>query len=93
MRPDSNFVMVGERTNVTGSKRFAKLIAKDDYGGGLAVALDQVRGGANLIYSVTDHWFTGVNAGVTRLTGDASKSPISIANTYGTALAFVGYRF
>src|SRR5262249_30907684 len=34
IRPDSNFVMVGERTNVTGSKRFAKLIATDDYSGG-----------------------------------------------------------
>jgi len=49
IRPDSNFMMVGERTNVTGSKRFSNLIKKDDYNGALVVALDQVRSGANLI--------------------------------------------
>ena len=41
--------MIGERTNVTGSRRFARLIPSDDYESALAVALDQVRGGANLI--------------------------------------------
>ncbi|RIL03917.1 MAG: methionine synthase [Proteobacteria bacterium] len=49
VRPDTNFLMVGERTNVTGSKRFAKLVLDGDYGKALEVALDQVRGGANLI--------------------------------------------
>jgi 5-methyltetrahydrofolate--homocysteine methyltransferase len=49
IRPDTNFVMVGERTNVTGSRRFARLIEAGDYQGGLEVALEQVRGGANLI--------------------------------------------
>jgi 5-methyltetrahydrofolate--homocysteine methyltransferase len=48
-RPDVNFVMVGERTNVTGSKRFAELIKKGDYTTALEVALDQVRGGANVL--------------------------------------------
>jgi 5-methyltetrahydrofolate--homocysteine methyltransferase len=48
-RPDVNFVMVGERTNVTGSKRFAELIKKGDFGTALEVALDQVRGGANIL--------------------------------------------
>src|SRR5262249_53056016 len=43
---DSNFIMVGERTNVTGSKRFANLIKADDYNKALEVALDQVRNGA-----------------------------------------------
>ena len=41
--------MVGERTNVTGSKQFARLIKADDYDGALHVALDQVRGGANIL--------------------------------------------
>jgi 5-methyltetrahydrofolate--homocysteine methyltransferase len=41
--------MIDERTNVTGSKRFAKLILAGDHGSALAVALDQVRGGANLL--------------------------------------------
>ncbi|HEX7794910.1 MAG TPA: methionine synthase [Vicinamibacterales bacterium] len=49
IRPDSNFQMIGERTNVTGSKRFARLIGAGNYGEATTVALDQVRGGANLI--------------------------------------------
>ncbi len=55
--------------------------------------LHQLRGGANLVYSFTDHWFAGLNAGATHLLGDAAVSPISITDTYGTALTFVGYRF
>ena len=47
--PDSNFQMIGERTNVTGSKRFARLITSGNYGEAIAVAMDQVRGGANMI--------------------------------------------
>ncbi|HZJ72466.1 MAG TPA: homocysteine S-methyltransferase family protein, partial [Planctomycetota bacterium] len=49
MRPDGNFTMVGERTNVTGSKRFANLIKANDYNKALEVALDQVRNGANIL--------------------------------------------
>ena len=49
IRPDSNFTMIGERTNVTGSRRFMNLIKKDDYVTAVEVALDQVRGGANVI--------------------------------------------
>ena len=46
---DTGFVMIGERTNVTGSKRFRRLIESGDYQGAVAVALEQVRGGANLL--------------------------------------------
>src|SRR5207244_7185069 len=49
IRPDSNFQMIGERTNVTGSLRFARLIRAGNYAGAAQVALDQVRGGANLV--------------------------------------------
>src|SRR5690606_20332761 len=49
IRPESNFIMVGERTNVTGSKRFARLILQNDYAGALDVAAEQVRSGANII--------------------------------------------
>jgi 5-methyltetrahydrofolate--homocysteine methyltransferase len=49
IRPETSFVMVGERTNVTGSRKFAKLILAGDYQSALAVALDQVRGGANIL--------------------------------------------
>jgi 5-methyltetrahydrofolate--homocysteine methyltransferase len=47
--PDTGFVMIGERTNVTGSAKFRRLIEADDHQAALAVALDQVRGGANLL--------------------------------------------
>ncbi len=47
--PDSGFVVAGERTNVTGSIRFRRLIESGDFGGAVQVALDQVRGGANLL--------------------------------------------
>jgi 5-methyltetrahydrofolate--homocysteine methyltransferase len=49
IRPDSNFIMIGERTNVTGSKRFAELVKAGDYAKAVEVALDQVRGGANIL--------------------------------------------
>ncbi|MED5262678.1 MAG: homocysteine S-methyltransferase family protein, partial [Myxococcota bacterium] len=49
IRPESNFMMIGERTNVTGSARFRKLIRDDQLDTALEVALDQVRGGANLL--------------------------------------------
>jgi 5-methyltetrahydrofolate--homocysteine methyltransferase len=47
--PDTGFVMIGERTNVTGSARFRGLIEAGDYQSALDVALEQVRGGANLL--------------------------------------------
>lgn len=47
--PDTGFVMIGERTNVTGSKRFRKLIEAGDHQAAVDVALEQVRGGANLL--------------------------------------------
>lgn len=46
---NSNFVNIGERTNVTGSARFLKLIKEDKFEEALEVALDQVRGGAQVI--------------------------------------------
>ncbi|MBI2963246.1 MAG: methionine synthase [Deltaproteobacteria bacterium] len=49
IRPETGFLTIGERTNVTGSKRFARLIQSEDYEGALAVAAEQVRGGANMI--------------------------------------------
>ena len=49
IRPDSNLIVVGERTNVTGSKRFATMIANQQYLDAAAIALEQVRGGANIL--------------------------------------------
>jgi 5-methyltetrahydrofolate--homocysteine methyltransferase len=47
--PDTGFVVIGERTNVTGSARFRRLIEAGDFQGAVDVALEQVRGGANII--------------------------------------------
>ena len=49
IRPDSNFQMIGERTNVTGSKKFERLVKANDWAGAATVAVEQVRGGANII--------------------------------------------
>ena len=49
IRPDANFVNVGERTNVTGSPQFKKLILKGDYEAALTVARQQVENGAQVI--------------------------------------------
>jgi 5-methyltetrahydrofolate--homocysteine methyltransferase len=49
LSPDSNFQMIGERTNVTGSKRFSRLVLAGDWSGASDVALEQVRGGANIL--------------------------------------------
>ena len=46
---DTNFINVGERTNVTGSLRFARLIKEEKYDEAVEVALDQVRGGAQIL--------------------------------------------
>ncbi|REG88647.1 methionine synthase [Algoriphagus antarcticus] len=47
--PEINFVNIGERTNITGSKKFARLILNGNYDDALEVALDQVRGGAQVL--------------------------------------------
>jgi len=47
--PESNFVNVGERTNVTGSRKFLRLIKEDNYEEALEVAREQVEGGAQII--------------------------------------------
>ncbi len=49
IRDNSNFINVGERTNVTGSKRFLSLIKSGDYEAALQIARDQVEGGAQII--------------------------------------------
>jgi 5-methyltetrahydrofolate--homocysteine methyltransferase len=49
VRPETNFITIGERTNITGSKRFARLIKDDQFEEALAVARQQVEGGANIL--------------------------------------------
>jgi 5-methyltetrahydrofolate--homocysteine methyltransferase len=49
IRSDTNFVNIGERTNVTGSRQFARMIKNGDFAQALAVAQQQVEGGAQII--------------------------------------------
>ena len=49
VKPDTNFVNVGERTNVTGSRKFLRLIEEDNFTAALEVAREQVIGGAQII--------------------------------------------
>ena len=49
VRPDSNFILIGERTNVAGSRAFARLVRAGDFEGALEVARQQVDGGANIL--------------------------------------------
>src|SRR5439155_9208293 len=49
LRPETNFVNIGERTNVTGSPKFSKLILAGDFEAALAVARQQVENGAQII--------------------------------------------
>ncbi|MBS1775129.1 MAG: methionine synthase [Bacteroidetes bacterium] len=49
VRPESNFINVGERTNVTGSKKFARLIRENKFEEALSVARQQVEGGAQIL--------------------------------------------
>lgn len=64
----SNFINVGERTNVTGSKKFARLIRTDNYEEALTVALQQVENGAQIIdINMDDALLDGVDAMTTFL--------------------------
>src|SRR6266550_5444582 len=84
IRPESNFVNIGERTNVTGSKKFARLIREDKYEEALSVARQQVESGAQIIdVNMDDALLDGVKAMTTFLNlvqaePDIAKIPIMI---------------
>ncbi len=74
----TNFVNIGERTNVTGSKRFAWLISEEKYDEALEVALDQVRGGAQILdINMDEGMLDGKAAMVTFLNLIASEPEIA----------------
>ena len=76
--PETNFINVGERTNVTGSARFARLIREDKYDEALEVALDQVRSGAQILdVNMDEGMLDGVKAMVRFLNLIASEPEIS----------------
>ncbi len=82
--PQTNFVNVGERTNVTGSKRFANLILKDDYDTALSVARQQVENGAQIIDINMDEGMLDSKAAMVRFLNllaaepDIARVPIMI---------------
>jgi len=73
--PEMGFVMVGERTNVTGSPRFSKLILAGDYEGALAVARQQVQGGANILDVNMDEGMIDSEAAMTRFLNLIGSEP------------------
>ncbi len=75
LRPDSNFLMIGERTNVTGSKRFAKLILNEDYDEAVSVARQQVEAGANIVDVNMDEALLDGEAAMTRFLNLISAEP------------------
>jgi len=84
IRPETNFVNVGERTNVTGSKKFARLIRENKYEEALSVARQQVESGAQVLdINMDDALLEGVQAMTTFLNllqaePDIAKIPIMI---------------
>lgn len=84
IRPETNFVNVGERTNVTGSKKFARLIKENKYEEALSVARQQVESGAQVIdVNMDDALLDGVKVMTTFLNllqsePDIAKIPVMI---------------
>ena len=78
LRPESSFTIVGERTNVTGSRAFARLIKEERYEEGLTVARQQVENGANIIdINVDEGMLDGVKVMTKFLTLLSSEPEIS----------------
>src|SRR5438552_3914779 len=82
--PEFGFVVIGERTNITGSPKFSKLILADDFDGALAVARQQVQSGANILDVNMDEGMIDSEAAMTRFLNligsepDISRIPIVI---------------
>ncbi len=82
--PDSNFTMIGERTNVTGSKKFARMVLAGQFEDAVAVARGQVEGGANILDVNMDEAMLDGEAAMTRFLNliaadhEVSRIPIMI---------------
>lgn len=78
LRPETNFVNIGERTNVAGSAKFARLIREEKYEEALAIALHQVEGGAQLLdICMDDAMLDGARAMTTFLNHIAGEPDIA----------------
>ena len=84
VRPETNFINAGERTNVTGSKKFARLIKENKYEEALSVARQQVEGGAQILdVNMDDAMLEGVEAmtiflNLLQAEPDIAKIPVMI---------------
>src|SRR5881398_3599891 len=84
IRPETNFINIGERTNVTGSKKFARLIRDNKYEEALSVARQQVESGAQILdVNMDDALLDGVKAMTTFINllqsePDIAKIPLMI---------------
>ncbi|HEY6579456.1 MAG TPA: homocysteine S-methyltransferase family protein, partial [Rhizomicrobium sp.] len=84
LTPETNFVNIGERTNITGSAKFRKLIAADDYEAALEVARSQVVNGAQIIDVNMDEGLIDSEAAMRRFLSliaaepDISRVPVMI---------------
>ncbi len=84
LTPETNFVNIGERTNVTGSPKFSKLILGGDFEGALTVARQQVEGGAQIIDVNMDEGMLDSEAAMTKFLNliasepDIAKLPIMV---------------
>lgn len=84
IKPDTMFVNIGERTNITGSPKFSKLILSGDFEGALSVARQQVEGGAQVIDVNMDEGMLDSVAAMTKFLNligaepDISKLPIMV---------------
>jgi 5-methyltetrahydrofolate--homocysteine methyltransferase len=75
LRPDSNFTLIGERTNVAGSRRFAKRIVEGNFEGALDIARQQVAGGANVLDVNMDEGLLDSEKAMTRFLNLVAAEP------------------
>src|SRR6266446_2961086 len=73
--PEMGFVVIGERTNITGSPKFSKVILNGNFDGGLAVARQQVQGGANILDVNLDEAMIDSEAAMTRFLNLIASEP------------------
>ncbi len=84
VRPETNFVNIGERTNITGSPKFSKAILSGDYEAGVAIAKQQIDGGAQIFDVNMDEGMLDSEAAMTRFLNlvagepDISAKPVMI---------------
>src|SRR5438477_5270533 len=73
--PEMGFVVIGERTNITGSPKFSKVILNGNFDGGLTVARQQVQGGANVLDVNMDEAMIDSEAAMTRFLNLIASEP------------------